>query len=125
MSHPAISPPNPINTVSADTGSAAAVQGSRETDEATSGRMQLEESDQGAAERDSGESEGEEAIEEEAEVVKATRDPGSLTKEELEEHRLTHYPYRCWCPHCVAGRAVYWRPRDTHHSDGLFLLHEG
>ena len=52
------------------------------------------------------EAEAEETVQEEAEEVKVARDPGSPTKEELEEHRITHYPFRSWCPHCVAGRAT-------------------
>ena len=25
---------------------------------------------------------------------------------EIEDHRICHYPYRNWCRHCVAGRAL-------------------
>ena len=27
------------------------------------------------------------------------------SKREMEEHMLTHIPYRSWCPHCVRGKA--------------------
>ena len=30
-------------------------------------------------------------------------DPGFSTGQEVEEHHLTHVPYRNWCPHCVMG----------------------
>ena len=31
-------------------------------------------------------------------------DPKLPTEKEVEEHNLTHLPYRNWCPHCVAGK---------------------
>ena len=31
-------------------------------------------------------------------------DPRSPSRKEVEEHYLTHVPYRNWCPHCVRGR---------------------
>ena len=36
------------------------------------------------------------------------------TKKEVEEHMLTHIPYRSWCPHCVRGkaRASYHKQKD-------------
>ena len=33
-------------------------------------------------------------------------DPGQPTLEEVEEHRVTHHPYRSWCEHCVRSRGV-------------------
>ena len=30
-------------------------------------------------------------------------DPRLPTEKEVEEHNLTHVPYRNWCPHCVRG----------------------
>ena len=33
-------------------------------------------------------------------------DPGQPTAEQIEEHRIDHLPYRCWCEHCVMGRGV-------------------
>ena len=33
-------------------------------------------------------------------------DPGAPTAEEMEEHRIDHFPYRSWCEHCVAGRGT-------------------
>ena len=31
-------------------------------------------------------------------------DPRLPSRNEVEEHYLTHIPYRNWCPHCVSGR---------------------
>ena len=56
-----------------------------------------------------GEVEGAEAEEcevEEAVPRKVLPDPGQPTQSELEDHRIDHYPYRSWCPECVAGRAT-------------------
>ena len=33
------------------------------------------------------------------------RKPEEPTQKELEEHMVTHIPFRAWCPHCVKGRA--------------------
>ena len=32
------------------------------------------------------------------------QDPKLPTKLEVEEHNLTHLPFRSWCRHCVRGR---------------------
>ena len=32
--------------------------------------------------------------------------PRKPTREEWEAHQATHWPYRSWCPHCVAGKAI-------------------
>ena len=65
------------------------------------------------AEEATGEVEGAEAEEcevEEAVPRKALPDPGQPTQSQLEDHRIDHYPFRSWCPECVAGRA-----RADHH----------
>jgi len=33
-------------------------------------------------------------------------DPCLPTRAEIEEHRLTHLPFRNWCPFCIKGRGV-------------------
>ena len=45
-------------------------------------------------------------IVDEAERLKPGRTPYAPTAAELEEHRLTHIPYRNWCPWCVRGKAL-------------------
>ena len=42
---------------------------------------------------------------EDVEPLKVMPDPGQPTAEQLELHRLTHWPFRSWCPWCVMGRA--------------------
>ena len=44
-------------------------------------------------------------IEDEAEAQRALRDPGMPSKQEREEHELTHLPFRPWCAACIRGRA--------------------
>ena len=41
---------------------------------------------------------------EETDAKKIMRDPGQPTQREWEEHRIDHWPFRSWCPHCVAGK---------------------
>ena len=43
---------------------------------------------------------------EEAAPRKTLRDPGEPSKQEWEEHRVDHIPYRSWCPYCVRGRGT-------------------
>ena len=42
---------------------------------------------------------------EEGERPKKIRTDSKPSKEEVEEHMLTHMPYRSWCEHCVKGKA--------------------
>ena len=42
---------------------------------------------------------------------KTARSPGTPTSKMVEEHELTHCPYRAWCDHCVKGQA-----KDDGHS---------
>ena len=41
---------------------------------------------------------------EEARGVSAPPIPCTPSLKEVLEHRLTHQPYRSWCPHCVRGK---------------------
>ena len=45
-----------------------------------------------------------EELEEEAEPPRAARDPGCPTEKQVEDHRLTHLPFRTWCKWCNLGR---------------------
>ena len=47
----------------------------------------------------------EEKESDEARAPEVLRDPGAPTPKEVEEHNVTHLPFRAWCPHCVAGKA--------------------
>ena len=44
--------------------------------------------------------------EEECQTVKPVKAPDQPTPAELEEHRITHLPYRSWCEHCIRGRGI-------------------
>ena len=48
--------------------------------------------------------------------VKALRNPEDPTKDEWEQHMMTHVPFRNRCPRCVRGGAVsqghVWNKRD-------------
>ena len=37
--------------------------------------------------------------------VNFKRKPKEPTEREIAEHKITHMPYRSWCPHCVAASA--------------------
>ena len=53
--------------------------------------------------------EDEEAVIEEefgTRTPRVPRRPLAPTKAQLEEHMPLHVDYRCWCPHCVAGRGI-------------------
>jgi len=41
-------------------------------------------------------------------------DPRMPTKAEIDEHELSHVPYRNWCPHCVMGSG-----KDLDHRKGI------
>ena len=51
------------------------------------------------------EEENEPAEFEEGRGPNAASIPVGPTKEEMDEHMLTHIPYRQWCQHCVSGKA--------------------
>ena len=39
--------------------------------------------------------------------------PHEPTEQELEEHLLTHWPFRSWCDHCVRGRGKSGQHREV------------
>ena len=49
--------------------------------------------------------------------VKAMPEPILPSKAAVDAHNLTHWPYRSWCPHCVAGR----RKKTAHRSTQFHL----
>ena len=48
---------------------------------------------------------------EEVRQVTAPPVPVTPTRQEVLTHRLTHRPFRSWCPHCVRGKSR----EDRHH----------
>ena len=58
------------------------------------------------------------------------RDPQLLSQTEIDEHNMTHLPFRSWCRHCVRGRAeahphLQQKPKELVipelHADYCFL----
>eukprot|EP00971_Amphidinium_carterae_P147634 2926253-Amphidinium_carterae.2 len=49
----------------------------------------------------------------EANIPKAYEAPTLPTQQEIDEHNLTHLPYRDWCKHCVQGKS-----KSQHHQRG-------
>ena len=45
---------------------------------------------------------------EEIQEVKRIKSPPMPTPEEVEKHRVSHLPYRCWCPECVEAFGREW-----------------
>ena len=50
------------------------------------------------------EGEPDKEVEEEAREVHGPPIPATPSLEEVRKHRLTHRPFRSWCPHCVRGK---------------------
>ncbi len=64
-----------------------------------------------------GEAEGDEVDiqdDEDVEPPRKSPDPQLPTAQEIEEHRLIHVPFRCWCKWCIMGRG-----RGQQHGHGL------
>ena len=59
----------------------------------------------------------EEKESEEARAPEVLRDPGAPTLQEVEEHNITHMPFRSWCPRCVTGKAQE-RPHRKQETQG-------
>ena len=51
-----------------------------------------------------GEAQGREGEPEEVREPSAPRVPILPSREEVLKHRLTHRPFRVWCPHCIKGK---------------------
>ena len=61
--------------------------------------------DSGADARSANEG-GEDVIVDEARRARVQGSPYRPTKDEIAEHKCTHWPFRSWCRHCVRARAV-------------------
>lgn len=51
--------------------------------------------------------------------------PQLPSKEEVDEHNLTHLPFRNWCQHCVRGTGCSADHRSRQRDDGLPEIHMG
>ena len=73
------------------------------------------------------------APEEEVKTAKAVKSPPMPTQQEVDEHRVSHLPYRSWCPECVEafGRERGHRQQEEHRTiplvscDYLYLTKNG
>ena len=54
---------------------------------------------------------------EEAREVKAPRIPDAPSRAQVLQHRLTHRPFRSWCPHCVRGKGRADQHRRSSQKD--------
>ena len=43
--------------------------------------------------------------EDEGDKPRVVTSPAQPSAKEIEEHMVTHIPFRSWCPHCVAGKS--------------------
>ncbi len=50
-------------------------------------------------------------------------EPLQLSREEVDEHDLTHLPFRSWCRHCVRGKGRAADHTGSVREDGLPELH--
>ena len=72
--------------------------------------MVEDESSRTLAPVESGLEEGEVCVEEESEEdsadLKHAANVASPSPDIVEQHRVTHFPYRSWCKQCVMGRGI-------------------
>eukprot|EP00971_Amphidinium_carterae_P169352 3355548-Amphidinium_carterae.1 len=52
-----------------------------------------------------------EELSQQANIPRQLRQPPQPTQQEQEEHRITHMPYRSWCPICVKAEGQPTHPR--------------
>ena len=87
-----------------------------------------EEEEGGGAERKRARAEGEQLSEEsargegaeeseEAREVHAPKIPDTPSRAQVLQHRLTHRPFRSWCPHCVRGKGRADQHRKSSQKD--------
>ena len=79
-------------------------EGDMDEEEAGSGEQEghamPSEKEEGDREQDDGEKD-----DNKGEEVKVRRAPNQPSERELQEHMVTHVPFRPWCPYCVAGKS--------------------
>ena len=62
--------------------------------------------------------EGQGEDEQEARVAQVIKAPSAPTRQEIEEHEVTHLPPRTWCHHCVEGRGIAAPHHDHEEEEG-------
>ena len=66
----------------------------------------------------------EDVVDEDGDAVQVPRgmpSPPEPTADEIARHNLTHFPYRAWCPHCLACRRPNTQHRRSNRSSGRNL----
>ena len=68
---------------------------------------------------------GQEAVGQAEGRIRKLIDPRLPSAKEVEEHNITHIPYRNWCPHCVKGRGkeMSHRKDDDDGNRGIDEFH--
>jgi len=71
-----------------------------------------------------GEEGGDRTREEEGVTGRNLRTPRQPTQKEVEEHSVTHWPFRDWCEHCVRGKAksTGHRRRKSEHEVPIIAI---
>ena len=62
------------------------------------------------------------APEDEMREVRGIKAPPVPTQEEVDLHRISHLPYRCWCPECVEAFVREWGHKKQETSRSIPLL---
>ena len=78
-----------------------------EDERAATARRMVKSQDASDDQPKSGSDDQPESGEREAEEVRPVRAPpipDTPSREEVATHRLTHRPFRSWCPHCIRGK---------------------
>ena len=58
--------------------------------------------------------------------AKSVRKPEMPTQKEIDEHMITHTPFKAWCPHCVAGHSscgYHFRRREPEEDNAIPSAH--
>ena len=59
---------------------------------------------------------------EDVEKLRVAPSPQMPSAAEVEEHRITHYPFRSWCKECIEGRALGERRGQNSHGPSERLV---
>ncbi len=59
---------------------------------------------------------------EDVEKIRVAPSPKLPSAEEVEEHRIAHYPFRDWCRECIEGRALGERRGQADHGHSGKLI---
>ena len=63
---------------------------------------------------------------EEGQKAKALYKPSLPSAQEIDQHNVSHLPYRSWCPHCVKGKRkgkAHFRKKVKEEEERLSTVH--